>query len=161
MGRVDCFKSKDKFFKRTSEFFNRINLVEFLLKIVLNVEESSGWYCDCDGSGLCVYCVCRESFYNDQYEIYKNSHDMDFLEKCHRELMMHLMFLLKNDGHFVCHLINRGFKYMFEDWCDGNYMAFTIIEIVRKHKKHKNIEIKNDNCTIILNNDLKNFGFGF
>ena len=128
---------KKKILKKSTEFFSRVYLVEFLLKIVLNLEEIRKYYCPCKIGHICNVCCFYELFKNEQYTIYANSLDYDFLEKFHCKLFNFLINFLKEDSHFVCRLITHDYNYTFKGWSTGDIKYFTIIQIINNHERDK------------------------
>lgn len=104
----NCFKSQEKFIKKVTEFHSRKYLVEFILRIIFKFTrrlERLCTFCTCEMANLCSACIFYQMCKDDQYKIYQNSFDYNFLEEYHFVLFNNFSQFLKDDSHFVCLLI--------------------------------------------------------
>ena len=126
----NCFKDNvDAFGKATCQFYSRRSLVIFLLNIVLNIKDLWEQYCFWEkvknSVNRCSACQFRIVYLNDEYNIYENSFDLNFLSKFHTYLVKNLKcLLLETDSHIACRLVNKRFCYVFKDWFDGKLEQF-------------------------------------
>ena len=107
----NCFKDNvDAFEKVTCQFYSRVSLVIFLPNVVLNVKDLRDHYCFCEKQVDVLPCSVgqfRAVYLCDEYNIYENSDDLNFLSNFHRHVYKNLKcLLLETDYHIACHLIN-------------------------------------------------------
>ena len=151
----DCFKDRAKAFeKATCHFPNRRSLVVFLLNVVLNVKDlwKSLCYCEKRADGFPSHvCQFRTVYLNDEYDIYQNLFDLNFLIKFHTHLLRNLKCILfKTDSHFSCHLINKKFCYIHKDWFDGSKEQFFLPYFLDLCENRKINDIKNNDFKVVL-----------
>ena len=105
----NCFVNRTEKFQNASCIFkSRQLLVIFLLTVALNIEKFWEDFCFCTNSRLnCPVCQMRVVYLNDQYDIYENSFNMDFLLKFHQHLIKSLNSLHEIECHFACKAINE------------------------------------------------------
>ena len=129
MAYQNCFVNEtEKFQKTTCVFKSRQPLVLFLLNVVLNIEKFWAGFCYCTDSKLiCFICQMRVFYLNDQYDIYENSLNMDFLSKFHQDLITNLNNLLEMECLFGCKVINPKYFYTVKDFFDGHIKHFVIV----------------------------------
>ena len=142
-----CFKDNvEAFEKATCQFCSRRSLVIFLLNVVLNIKDLWDHYCFCDKVGVlpCLVCQFRVVYLNDEYDIYENSFDLNFLLDFHLHILKNLgCLLLKTDCHITCHLINEKYFYVQKNWFDGSLEQFYLSFCLDIYKNKKINEIKN------------------
>ena len=83
-----------------------------MLNVILNVEEIWEEYCLCSNTGTqtCLINQFREVYFGDQFKLYENCFDFNYLARFHYHLTENLQRLLKEtDTYFVCRLINKKF----------------------------------------------------
>ena len=98
----NCLVNKtEKFQKTTCLFQSRQPLVIFLLTVVLNIQKCWKDYCFCIDAKKYLICQIRTVYLHDQYDIYENSLNMDFLSKFHQHLVKNLNRLIEIDCHFA------------------------------------------------------------
>ena len=150
----NCFKDNvDAFEKATFQFSSPRLLVIFLLNVALNVKDLWEHYCFCDKVGvlLCSVCWFRAVYLNDEYDIYENSFDLNFLSNFHRPVYKNLKcVLLETDCHIACHLINRKCFYVHKDWFDESLERFYLPYCLDIYENRKMNEIKSNNFQIVL-----------
>ena len=129
MACPNCFVNEtEKFQKTTCVFKSRQLLVLFLLNVVLNIEKFWAGFCYCaDSKLICFICQMRVFYLNDQYDIYENSLNMDFLSKFHQDLITNLNNLLEMECLFGCKVINPKYFYTVKDFFDGHIKHFVIV----------------------------------
>ena len=100
MACKNCFKDNEELFiKSVTEFKSRRFLVEFLLKIVLNIQLIWLWFCSCKKvSDRCLVCQFYAIYKEQQYKIYENLLNLDFLERFHSHTVRNLQILRKEDS---------------------------------------------------------------
>ena len=111
MACKNCFKDNEELFIQTTTTFKSCwSLVVFLLNVVLNIKDIWTRFCKCEKvSVYCLACQFRITYKNDEYDIYENSFNMDYLERFHLHVFRNLLKLLKTDSHLACELVNRQF----------------------------------------------------
>ena len=138
----------ESFKKATCVFDSRRSLVLFLLNIILNIEDIWEDYCFCESCVVpCLVCQFRIAYLHDQYAIYENSFNLQFLADFHQDLHRYLKkILLKMDSHFACKLINKKFFYVHKDWFTGKLENYYLLHCFRvfEDNKIKDIKKKND-----------------
>ena len=151
MACENCFVNKtEKFQKTTCILKSRQSLVLFLLKVVLNIEMFWVDFCYCTDSKLiCSICQMRVVYLNDQYDIYENSFNMDFLSKFHHDLIANLNSLFEIECHFVCKVINTKYFYTVKDFFDGHIKHFDLSDCLKEFENKRINRIKN-NFKIVL-----------
>ena len=111
MACKNCFKDNEELSIQTTTTFKSCwSLVVFLWNVVLNIKDI--WTCFCKFEKVSVYCLAcqfRITYKNDEYDIYENSFNMDYLERFHPHVFRNLLKLLKTDSHLACELVNRQF----------------------------------------------------
>ena len=144
----NCLVNKtEKFQKTTCLFQSRQPLVIFLLTVVLNIQKCWKDYCFCIDAKKYLICQIRTVYLHDQYDIYENSLNMDFLSKFHQHLVKNLNRLIEIDYHFVCKVINEKFFYIQKDIFDGNKKHLDLYFCLNK--------LENKKINQIISNDLK------
>ena len=89
-------------------------------------------------------------YLNDDYEIYENSFDLNFLSIFHDPVYKNLKRLLNIDSHVVCQLINRKFYYSHKDWFDGKIKRFYLPYCLDVYVNNKINSIKNNEFKVVL-----------
>ena len=92
----------------------------------------------------------RVVYLNDQYEIYENSFNMDFLLKFHRHLIKNLNSLLEIECHFVCKVINKKYFYILKDLFDGSKKHFYLSDCLNEFENKKINKIKNTDFKTVI-----------
>ena len=150
----NCFKDNvDAFKKATCQFNCRRLLVIFLLNVVLNIKDLWIHYCFCDKFSVlsCSVCQFRVVYLNDEYDIYENYFDLNFLSNFHRHLYKNLKcLLLETDSHIACRLINKNYSYVHKDWFDGSLEQFYLPYCLDIYEIRKINQIKNNEFKIVL-----------
>ena len=146
------FKDNDEFEKATCQFNSQRSLVIFLLNIVLNVKDLWEHYCFCDKVGVlpCSVCQFRAVYLNDEYDIYENLFDLNFLLKFQSHVCRNLRSLLEIDCHMACQLISRKYFYVHKDWFDGSLERFYLPFGLDIYEHRKINDIKNKDSKIVL-----------
>ena len=154
MNCQNCFKDDVKAFeKATCQFRSRRSLVIFLLNVVFNIKDLWDRYCFCDKVGVlhCAVCQFRAVYLNNEYDIYENSFDLNFLLAFHSHVLKNLRcLLLEIDCHITCQLINRKYFYIHKDWFDGSLEKFYLLYCLDIHENKKINDIKNNGFKIVL-----------
>ena len=89
--------NENAFEQATCVFSSCYSFVIFMRNIVLNVKELWRDVCFCEKVyEKCSVCQMKTIYFNDEYEIYKNSFDLNFLASFHVHLHRNLKKLLKN-----------------------------------------------------------------
>ena len=148
----NCFVNKtEKFQKASCIFKSRQLLVIFLLTVVLNIEKFWEDFCFYTDSKLnCSVCQMRVVYLNDQYDIYENSFNMDFLLKFHQHLIKNLNSLCEIECHFACKVINEKYFYTLKDLFDGSKKHFDLSNCVNEFENKKINQIKNTDFNIVI-----------
>ena len=92
----------------------------------------------------------RVVYLNDQYDIYENSLNLDFLLKFHQHLIKNLKNLLEIDCHFVCKVINENYFYSIKYIFDASKKHFYLSEYLNEFENMKINEIKSNDFKIVL-----------
>ena len=72
--------------------------MEFLLKIVLNIQQIWLRFCSCKKvSDRCSTCQFYAPYKEQQYKIYENLLNLDFIERFHSHIVRNLQILRKED----------------------------------------------------------------
>ena len=110
-----CIKeNEDLFVKTVTEFDSQWSVVEFLL--VLNIQLLWARFCECEKlTNHCNVCRLYLIYKDEEFKIYKNSLNLDFLEHCAQKVASDLQIIRKENAHLVCNLINRKFFYNHGD----------------------------------------------
>ena len=151
----NCFKDNVEAFEKTScQFKSRRPLVIFLLNIVLNIKDLWGRYCFCVkkvGVLPCSICQFRVVYLNDEYNIYENSFDLNFLSVFHQHIYKNLKcLLLETDSHIACRLINKQYFYIHKDWFNGSQEQFYLPYCLDIYENRKMNKIKNKDFKVVL-----------
>ena len=154
---MNCQKSfKDNveaFEKATCQFRSWRSLVIFLLNVILNIKDLWDRYCFCDKVGVlpCLVCQFRVVYFNDEYDIYENSFNLNFLSDFHQHVVRNLRcLLLETDSHIACHLINKKYFYMHKYWFDGSIEQFYLPYCLDVYENKKINDIKNKDFKIVI-----------
>ena len=161
MSCQNCYKNNAKSFKKaTCVFDSRRSLVLFLLNVVLNIEEIWEKYCFCDKCVVpCLVCQFRISYLHDEYAIFGNSFNLQFLANFQDHMHKNLKkLLLKTGSHFTCELINKKFFDVHEDWFIGKFENYYLPQRLQVFENNKIKDIKNNDFKIVL--DLESFFVG-
>ena len=139
-----CIKENEDFFVKTiTEFDSPRSLAEFLLNIVLNIQLLWARFCECekltDHCNVCRLCLIYK---NEEFKIYKNSFNLDFLERFAQKAS-DLQIIRKKKAHLVCNLINRQFFYNHCDWFSREIESYSISWALDIYENNKIDEIKN------------------
>ena len=131
MACQNCFVNEtEKFQKTTCVFKSRQPLVLFLLNVVLNIEKFWADFCyRTDSKLICFICQMRVFYLNDQYDIYENSLNTDFLSKFHQDLITNLTCSKWNATLYVKSLIQSTFTlfYTVKYFFDGHILIYLIV----------------------------------
>lgn len=90
----------------------------------------------------------KNTFADCEFDLYKDSLDLDFLSKFHSSLYDYLLHLFKKEDHSVCYLLFNEYKYTWRDWCNGNKHQIPL-PLTSAIKHHENVNInktKNNGC---------------
>lgn len=88
----------ESFEKATCGFDSRRSLVLFLLNVVLDIQEIWDKYCFCEKCVVpCLVCQFRIAYLNDEYMIYENSFNLQFLADF-RQLAQKLKEVIAENG---------------------------------------------------------------
>ena len=137
-----CIKeNEDLFVKTVTEFDSQWSVVELLL--VLNIQLLWARFCECekltDHCNVCRLCLIYK---NEEFKIYKNSFNLDFLERFAQKAS-DLQIIRKKKPHLVCNLINRQFFYNHRDWFSREIESYSISWALDIYENNKIDEIKN------------------
>ena len=118
----------------------------FLLNIALNAQELWRDYSFCEKVlEECLICQFHMLYWNDQYDLYENSFDLNFLLRFRDQVRRNLSKLLDiKDCHFACELINRQYFYSHKSWFDGQIEKFYIPYCLAIYENDKINTIKNN-----------------
>ena len=90
-------------------------------------------------------------YWNDQYDLYENSFDLNFLLRFRDQVRRNLSKLLDiKDCHFACELINRQYFYSHKSWFDGQIEKFYIPYCLAIYENDKINTIKNNEFNIVI-----------
>ena len=93
----------------------------------------------------------RMLYWNDQYDLYENSFDLNFLLRFRDQVRRNLSKLLDiKDCHFACELINRQYFYSHKSWFDGQIEKFYIPYCLAIYENDKINTIKNNEFNIVI-----------
>ena len=152
MACKNCLKDNEELFNHsTSIFKSRQSLVVFLLNVVLNIKDLWESYCYSEKvSEKCSLCQFKMIYWNDQYAIYENSFNMDFLVRFYSHMERNLWRLLKIDSHIPCELVSRQFYYIHKDWFSGQVERFYIPYCLDIYENDKMNSIKNNEFKFVI-----------
>ena len=124
----------------------------FLLNIALNAQELWRDYSFCEKVlEECLICQFQMLYWNDQYDLYENSFDLNFLLRFRDQVRRNLSKLLDiKDCHFACELINRQYFYSHKSWFDGQIEKFYIPYCLAIYENDKINTIKNNEFNIVI-----------
>ena len=157
MACTNCSKNNNEAFEKPACVFpSRRPLVLSLLNVVLNIKDIWASYCFCtDGSFQCAVCQFRTVYLNDEYDIYENCFDLNFLSKFHDHMYNNLKRLLLeidlNNYHFACELINRKFFYTYKNWYTGDIEHYYLTSCLQFYEDQQMKKIKNHEFKVVLN----------
>ena len=98
----------------------------------------------------CSVCQFWAVYLNDEYDIYENSFDLNFLSKFHSHVLRNLRcLLLETDCHITCQLINRKYFYTHKDWLDGSLEEFYLPYCLDVYENKKLNDIKKNDFKIV------------
>ena len=93
----------------------------------------------------------RMLYWNDQYDLYENSFDLNFLLRFRDQVRRNLSKLLDiKDCHFACELINRQYFYSHKSWFDGQIEKFYIPYCLAIYENDKINTIKKNEFNIVI-----------
>ena len=93
----------------------------------------------------------RMLYWNDQYDLYENSFDLNFLLRFRDQVRRNLSKLLDiKDCHFACELINRQYFYSHKSWFDGQIEKFYIPYCLAIYENDKINTIKNNEFKVVI-----------
>ena len=148
-----CFKDDvEAFEKAMCQFHSQRSLVIFLLNVILNIKNLWDRYCFCNKVVLpCLVCQFWVVYLNDEYDIYENSFDLNFLSDFHQHVIKNLRcLLLEADSHTACHLINKKYFYIHKDWFDSSIEQFYLPYCLDVYENKKINDIKNKDFKIVI-----------
>ena len=109
------------------------------------------WFCECEKlTDQCNVCRLYLIYKDEEIKIYKNSLNLDFLERFAQKVASDLQIIRKENGHLVCNLINRKFFYNHCDWFSGDIESYSISQALDIYENDKIDEIKNNDFKIGL-----------
>ena len=94
-------------------------------------------FCRCDGSKICLVCLCNIVYKEYQYTIYKKCLNLDFLAKITDNLHKNLLKLFESNNHFLCKIINEKFRYYHRDWFNGNQVYYDLEHCLSLWEKYQ------------------------
>lgn len=89
-------------------------------------------------------------YLNDDYDIYDNSFDLNFLSTFQAHIYKNLKRLLEIDGHLTCELINRKFYYSHKDWFDGKIERFCLPYCLDVYENNRINSVTNNKFKVVL-----------
>lgn len=125
-----CQNNFSAFKEATCVFENRRDLSPFLLNVVLNLKENGKLYCFCHHTSECEVCQIRKIFFDDEYDIYKNIFDLNFVAQFHANLHACLEELFNTKKHIVCNLIFVEYRYFHVDWYMVKKNVFLLSKVI-------------------------------
>ena len=139
MSCQNCFKNNmDAFEKATCVFSSCRPLVIFILNVLLNIKDFKNCLCICKKDFLCLPCQFRMVYLNDDYDIYENSFNLQFLFVFHLHLYENLKRLLVEvESHLACKLINKKYFYVLKDFFDGRIERFYLSDCLEDYENKK------------------------
>ena len=143
--------NNDPFHLKTRFFKSRQPLVVFSLNTVLNSKELFKGYCFCKNTdAVCLVCQFKICYLNNEYDLYENCLNWDFLSGFHKRMCEHLKKLVTLDNHVVCKLLNNKFYYIHKDWFTGEKEAFDLEDCLDFHENKKIEQIKNNEFKVVV-----------
>ena len=111
MSCQNFFKNNmDAFEKATCVFSSRQPMVIFILNRLFNIKDFRDRFCICKKDFSCLPCQFGMVYLNNDYDIYENSFNLQFLFVFHLHLYENLKRLLVEvESHLACKLINKVF----------------------------------------------------
>lgn len=84
------------------------------------------------------------------YDLYKNMFNLNFLAKCHSNLIHYLSQLFETKKHCVCFILSNEYHYYWKDWYDGEECRISLWDAIEHKEKHDINKIKNIDFKIKL-----------
>ena len=138
------------FEKKTHLFEDRYHLAVFLLNTILNIQTEWFRFFKCKRYEICLVCQARSCYEDFLYQIYEHSLDLNYLAKIRENLYKNMLKLLTLDNHFVCHIINKKYKYFYRDWFTGKKHQYHA-ELCSETYEHMKIKkIMPNDCKVVL-----------
>lgn len=134
-------------------FFNydsRRKLALFLLNVILNIEKFHKQYCTCRQNDICYPCTAASVFSGEQYSLYKNCLDFEYLYKIRAKLHGSIIFLLEKKTHFVCTIIGHRFFYEHQCFFTGNTVRISLELAYEEWEKARITEIATNKSPRVL-----------
>ena len=97
------------------QYDSRRKLALFLLNAILNIQKFYKEYCTCQENVICNPCTSATVFSGEQYSLFKNCLNFEYLYKIRAKLHGSMMLLLEKKTHFLCNII--GHRFYFEHRC--------------------------------------------
>ena len=142
-------ENEDLLVKTVTELDLQRSLVEFLLKIVLNIQLLSARFCE-KLTDHCNVCRLYLIYKGKGFRIYKNLLNLDFLEHFAQKVASDLQIIRKENAHLLCNLNNRKIFYNHCDWFSGEIESYSISRALDIYENDKIDEIKNSNFKIVI-----------
>ena len=97
----DISKFHTKFFG----FETRNELAIFILNLILNIEKFHKEFCTCEHDVICRSCTVAKIYNKEQYKVFENCLNLDYLCEIKGKLHRSMFFLLEKKSHFICRII--------------------------------------------------------
>ena len=98
----------------------------------------------------CLICEMKNTFADCDFDLYKDSLDLDFLSKFYSSLYDYLLHLFKKEKRSVCYILFDEYKYTWRDWFNGNKHQIPLTSAIKHHENLNINKTKNNGCKVVL-----------
>ena len=153
MSCQNFFKNNmDAFEKATCVFSSRQPMVIFILNRLFNIKDFRDRFCICKKDFSCLPCQFGMVYLNNDYDIYENSFNLQFLFVFHLHLYENLKRLLVEvESHLACKFINKKYFYVCKDFFDGRIERFHLSNCLEDYENKKINYIKKKKKDLKIN----------
>lgn len=89
-------------------------------------------------------------YLNDEYDLYENSFDFNFLATYHSHVYANLKKLLEVKNHVVCKLLNTKLYYLHKDWFTGERDRYYLHYCLDIYEDNQINKIKNNEFKVVI-----------
>ena len=125
-------------------------LAVFLLNVILNIQNFHKEYCTCQENVICNPYTSATVFSGEQYSLFKNCLDFEYLYKIRAKLHGSMMFLLEKKTHFVCTIIGHSFYFEHRCFFTGDNVSISLELAYEEWEKARITEIATNKSPRVL-----------
>lgn len=92
----------------------------------------------------------KNTFADCDFDLYKDSLDLDFLSKFYSSLYDYLLHLFKKEKRSVCYILFHEYRYTWRDWFNGNKHQIPLTSAIKHHENLNINKTKNNGCKVVL-----------